>query len=228
VVDRVPATLLAALADLMKWLDAANMPSMVIGGVAASMLGQPRLTQDVDVLAILPEGEWANALSTAARDGILSRLDFSQSNALFDFGNCRFLLGKFIVSSLARPVAFGPFAIRQMARAKSFDKAIELLFIFKRRRGMSVDLLVSSHFLAVESHDTYLGFEEGILGNRMGHIRFFGANSQLFERGHRLKNGIIAYWSGARECWNASDGGRPEAANQGTTIDGRQTGIGRP
>jgi uncharacterized protein YPO0396 len=32
VVDRVPATLLAALADLMKWLDATNMPSMVIGG----------------------------------------------------------------------------------------------------------------------------------------------------------------------------------------------------
>jgi hypothetical protein len=56
VVDRVPATLLAALADLMKWLDAANMPSMIIGGVAASVLGQPRLTQDVDALAILPEG----------------------------------------------------------------------------------------------------------------------------------------------------------------------------
>jgi len=31
VVDRVPATLLAALADLMKWLDATNMPSMIIG-----------------------------------------------------------------------------------------------------------------------------------------------------------------------------------------------------
>jgi hypothetical protein len=54
VVDRVPANLLAALADLMKWLDAANMPSMVIGGVAASLLGRPRLTQDADALAILP------------------------------------------------------------------------------------------------------------------------------------------------------------------------------
>jgi hypothetical protein len=74
VADRVPATLLAALADLIKWLDAANMPSMVIGGVAASVLGQPRLTQDVDALAILPETEWATALSIAAGHGILPRM----------------------------------------------------------------------------------------------------------------------------------------------------------
>jgi len=54
--------LLSALADLVKWLDATNIPSMIIGGVAASVLDQPRQTQDVDALAILPEGEWANAV----------------------------------------------------------------------------------------------------------------------------------------------------------------------
>jgi hypothetical protein len=75
VVERVPPPLLAALADLMKWLDAANIPSMVIGGVAASVLGRPRLTQDVDALAILPEGDWASAISTAARHGILPRIE---------------------------------------------------------------------------------------------------------------------------------------------------------
>jgi hypothetical protein len=47
------------------------------------------------------------------------------------------------------------------------------------------------------------------------------SGSKLFERGHRLKNGVIAHWSGARR--NASDGGRPEATNQGTPIDGGQT-----
>ena len=57
VVDHVLATLLAALADLMNWLDATNMPSMVISGVAASVLRRPRLTQDVDALAILPRIE---------------------------------------------------------------------------------------------------------------------------------------------------------------------------
>jgi hypothetical protein len=63
VVDRVPATLLAALADLLKWLDDTKMPSMIIGGIAASVLGQPRLTQEVDVLAFLPEADWAKAVS---------------------------------------------------------------------------------------------------------------------------------------------------------------------
>ena len=46
--EPVPASLLAALADLMTWLDAMRMPSMVIGGVAASVLVQPRLTQDIE------------------------------------------------------------------------------------------------------------------------------------------------------------------------------------
>ena len=35
--DPVPASLLAALADLMKWLDAMKVPSMVIGGAAAGV-----------------------------------------------------------------------------------------------------------------------------------------------------------------------------------------------
>jgi hypothetical protein len=64
--ERVPASLLAALADVMKWLDASHIPSMVIGGVATSMLGRARLTQDVDALVLLPENEWAKALSSAS------------------------------------------------------------------------------------------------------------------------------------------------------------------
>jgi predicted nucleotidyltransferase len=73
--ERIPATLLAALADVMKWLDASQIPSMVIGGVAVSMLGRARLTQDVDALVLLPESEWAKAISTAAAYGIVPRID---------------------------------------------------------------------------------------------------------------------------------------------------------
>ena len=82
--------------------------------------------------------------------------------------------------------------------ANSFDKAVELLFVFgtKRRGEMGVDLLMRSHFLAVECHDIFLpggapGVEDGTLGNRMGRHRFFGVNCQPFERGHRLKNWVI-------------------------------------
>jgi hypothetical protein len=103
VVDPVPATLLVALADLVKWLDTTRMPSMVIGGVAASVLGRPRLTQDIDALAILPEGQWANAVATAARHGILPRIE-----SPLDFAcRSRVLLMRHVESGIDIDVTFG-------------------------------------------------------------------------------------------------------------------------
>jgi hypothetical protein len=75
VAERIPASLLAALSDLVKWLDAARVPAMIIGGVATSVLGRVRLTRDVDALALLPEASWAKALSAAAGHGIVPRID---------------------------------------------------------------------------------------------------------------------------------------------------------
>jgi hypothetical protein len=111
VVDRVPATLLAALADLVKWLDDAKMPSMIIGGVAASVLGQPRLTQDVDALAILPEADWASAVSSAARHGILPRI----GNALDFAGRSRVLLMRHAESGIDIDLTFGRLSFEQTA-----------------------------------------------------------------------------------------------------------------
>jgi len=111
VVDRVPATLLAALADLVKWMDVTKMPSMVIGGGAASVLGQPRLTQDVDVLAILPEADWANAVSTAASHGILPRIE----NPLDFARRSRVLLMRHAESGIDIDLTFGRLAFEQAA-----------------------------------------------------------------------------------------------------------------
>ena len=109
--DRVPAALLAALADLVRWLDAAKMPSMVIGGVAASVLGQPRLTQDVDALAFLPEADWANALAAGARHGILPRID----DALDFAGRSRVLLMRHAESGIDIDLTFGRLPFEQAA-----------------------------------------------------------------------------------------------------------------
>ena len=110
-VDHVPAALLAAIADLVRWLDAAKMPSMVIGGVAASVLGQPRLTQDVDALAILPEADWANAVSAGARHGILPRIE----NALDFARRSRVLLMRHAASGIDIDVTFGRLSFEQTA-----------------------------------------------------------------------------------------------------------------
>ncbi len=63
--EPVQASLQSALADLAKWLASARIPSMIIGGVAASALGRPRLTQDIDALAIVPEADWARVIESA-------------------------------------------------------------------------------------------------------------------------------------------------------------------
>jgi hypothetical protein len=75
VVEQVPKQFLEVLADLTGWLKSTGVPSMVIGGVAAAILGRPRLTRDVDALAIMPEDKWADALSAAKRHGIEARVD---------------------------------------------------------------------------------------------------------------------------------------------------------
>lgn len=48
---------------------------MVVGGVAASILGRPRATRDIDMLAILPDDRWGEALAAARQHGIVARIE---------------------------------------------------------------------------------------------------------------------------------------------------------
>ena len=66
--------LLAALRALTTWLDATRVPGMIIGGAAASLLGRPRITGDVDAIVILDEDRWGDFIDAAAGFGIEPRL----------------------------------------------------------------------------------------------------------------------------------------------------------
>jgi len=57
----------AALGDLAAWWQSEKVPGIVIGGVAASLLGRPRLTRDVDGLVVIPDKDWPKFLSSSAR-----------------------------------------------------------------------------------------------------------------------------------------------------------------
>lgn len=46
------APLLSAIAAATAWLEEAGVPAAVVGGVAASIHGQPRVTKDVDWVAL--------------------------------------------------------------------------------------------------------------------------------------------------------------------------------
>jgi hypothetical protein len=119
--ERLQASLLGALGDLVHWLDAASVPSMIIGGVAASVLGQPRLTHDVDALAILPEDSWGVAMEAAARFGIFPRID----DPLGFARRSRVLLMRHVASGIDIDVTFGGLAFEKAAVENSARHDIE-------------------------------------------------------------------------------------------------------
>lgn len=77
------APLLEALAASAAWLRAAKTKGAVIGGVAASLHGRPRITRDVDIVALVPDDAWDDFLAAGARFGIVPRrpdaLDFARA-----------------------------------------------------------------------------------------------------------------------------------------------------
>ena len=115
--ERVPIPLLGALADLVKWLESAQISAMVIGGVASSFLGRPRMTQDVDALAILPENKWDAATEAARNFGIVPRIDQAVEFAR----RSRVLLLKHAQSDIAIDVILGglPFEQEAVDRARA-------------------------------------------------------------------------------------------------------------
>lgn len=67
--------LLAVLCDLAVWLQAGKVSGAVIDGLAASLLGRPRLTRDVDVLVLVDESHWPEFMTAGAEHGFVPRRD---------------------------------------------------------------------------------------------------------------------------------------------------------
>jgi hypothetical protein len=112
---KVLAPLLVVLADLIAWLKASEVAGVVIGGLAASLLGRPRMTRDVDVLVVVDEGRWAGFLATGAKYGFAPR----QSDILAFAQQSSVLLVHHEPSGLDADVVFGslPFERETVARS---------------------------------------------------------------------------------------------------------------
>ena len=119
---------------------------MIIGGIAASVLGRPRLTRDIDALAIVPEGEWDSAVRSAARYGIEPRID----DALQFARRSRVLLMRHTASGIDLDISFGglPFEQAAVSSASSMEiggisirlPRIEDLLVMKAVAGRPKDL----------------------------------------------------------------------------------------
>lgn len=109
------APLLAALGDLVAWLEAAHISGVIIGGVAASLLGRPRVTRDVDALVLVSEKRWKEFLKLGTRHGFHPR----RKDALAFAHKARVLLVTHKPSSIDADIVFGalPFEEEAIARA---------------------------------------------------------------------------------------------------------------
>jgi len=103
VTSALPDSFGAALEALSVFLRESALPAVIVGGVAASLLGRPRLTQDIDVLVDVPDEGWDQLLAIAAKQGIAPRID-----APLDFARrTRVLLLRHTASGIDIDVIFG-------------------------------------------------------------------------------------------------------------------------
>jgi len=75
--------LLAPLAALQRLLARFDNQGIVVGGVAASLLGKPRLTADVDVVLLLSIEDLPLLMEAAAQEGLAPRITDAQDFAQF-------------------------------------------------------------------------------------------------------------------------------------------------
>jgi hypothetical protein len=68
VIDGEAFSVIAALTDVMRWLTDEAIPGTIVGGVAASILGRPRMTRDVDALILAEDTGWDRLVSSAAAE----------------------------------------------------------------------------------------------------------------------------------------------------------------
>ena len=66
--------LAGAVADLTAWLKDQAVPGAIIGGLAANLLGRPRITKDVDAVVLLGDLQVEAFLATGTRFGFAPRI----------------------------------------------------------------------------------------------------------------------------------------------------------
>lgn len=111
------APLLAALRDLAGWFEADHVLYAIIGGVASSLLGRPRLTRDVDALVWLEEEHWEDFLAVGARFGYMPR----RRDAIAFAREARVLLVRHQPTAIDTDIVFAALGFEQKTLARAVE-----------------------------------------------------------------------------------------------------------
>jgi predicted nucleotidyltransferase len=154
--DAGPFTVIAALTDVMRWLTAEGIRGTIVGGVAASILGRPRMTRDVDVLIVAEDTGWDRLVRSASAFFITPRID-----AVVDFAaRTRVLLLRHETSGVDIDVMLGGLSFHRelidrsssvdvgtlQIRVPSAEDLVIMKAVARRPRDMAdIESIVSVH-----------------------------------------------------------------------------------
>jgi hypothetical protein len=102
---------------MMRWFDATNVRAAIIGGVAASLLGKPRLTKDID--AVVLDVDAQVLIESGAPYGFLPRI----ADAVDFARNTRMVLLRFTEGAIDIDLSLGalPFEYEVIERSSMID-----------------------------------------------------------------------------------------------------------
>lgn len=140
-------SLLKPISDLQKLMEKSGCPWMIIGGVAAGILGKPRFTADVDVVTLIKDENIPNVLKLAKQLGFTPRI----KDALAFAKKNRVLLLQHEKSSIGIDISLGFLPFEEEAIKRSVSRRIgnvtfrlpapEDLIIFKAVAHRAQDIL---------------------------------------------------------------------------------------
>jgi len=99
----------------MRWLSVEGIKGAIIGGVAASIVGRPRMTADVDAVILVDDSDWERVAESASHYGLMPR----RADLLAFAARTRVLLLRHTASGIDVDISLGalPFEHEVVARA---------------------------------------------------------------------------------------------------------------
>ena len=129
---------LAPLKALQNLLDHYQGQGIIIGGIAASLLGKPRLTADVDALILLSIDNIPDLFQKAKDVGFIARLENAEEFAR----KSRVLLLKHVESGIAIDISLGLLSFEEEAVEQSKE------YLFK---GVRIQLPTPEHLVIMKA-----------------------------------------------------------------------------
>ncbi|MBV9927826.1 MAG: nucleotidyl transferase AbiEii/AbiGii toxin family protein [Acidobacteria bacterium] len=115
----LPSSFEEALRALALWFESDNVPYTTVGGLAVSLLGRPRATQDIDVVIWLGERSWEAFLRAGEDFGFEGRI----ADVLEFAERSRVILLRHAASGISVDISCGalPFESEMIERAQMLE-----------------------------------------------------------------------------------------------------------